>query len=118
METMNSLAAKESHSPSTPHSADIARAAGIITAKPLRMEIRFAGADIPTAEIRCLYNVEACKKAADKIKSKTLYCNFLQCGVFFAVENACNGVSKKENADIYYNRHHSARDKRQPEIAV
>lgn len=50
METMNSLAAKESHSPSTPHSADIARAAGIITAKPLRMDIRFAGADIPTAE--------------------------------------------------------------------
>ena len=42
METMNSLAAKESHSPSTPHSADIARAAGIITAKPLNMDIRFA----------------------------------------------------------------------------
>lgn len=50
IETMNSLAARESHSPSTSHSADIARAAGIITAKPLRMEIRFAGADIPTAE--------------------------------------------------------------------
>ena len=50
METMNSLAAKESHSPSTPHSVDIARAAGINTAKPLRMEIIFAGADIPTAE--------------------------------------------------------------------